>query len=607
MAVATERPTWFQAILDDYRAAVSNSFLVHGNVFDYVEHPEESITPTPYLSQVLSTRFLVVTYSPDEGIVFPSTAADESKRNEAVFREVTGFGQGESTQIYGDEGGEEPLPSEPESALPLIITFLRRADPEGFTSLYGRRGAAIVERMDLITPPGDKATTPPGRLALLSLLHRVGHDDRIAELTNLLIMFAPLLEEVHSDLRAASSGIRSIEIAAPDYPQRLAFCQRTIQEKELTLDGITAIELAAQTAGLFRRHIEDICLRAVRDGGTITRELIQERKAEAIQTEYSGLIEIVDPKFGFDAVGGHELAIDFLKRRVVRTMTDPALVDKVPMGLLFTGPSGTGKTFVADALSNEIGFNSVRGNIDALRGGIVGETGQRAAKFFAGLRALAPCVVFIDEIEQAFRRGTGGPDSGGGGAAENSLFASMLTFFGDPSNRGRILAIGATNRPDGLDPAVKRPGRFDITIPFLVPPTAEDRAEVMVRVSRRLGYGEISNEQFVGIARETDDWTQAELEGLVREASTLVELDGLTLAEALTEARADMVSATADVRYWTDLALKSCNKRSLVPERYRAQMGGGVAEIGARERDSETNQPQPVRRGGQLLDLEDIR
>src|SRR5207248_5393078 len=119
-----------------------------------------------------------------------------------------------------------------------------------------------------------------------------------------------------------------------------------------------------------------------------------------------------------------------------------------PIGLLRVGPPGTGKTFFVRALSKEIGFNAVLLNLANILGGIVGESERNLKKFFTFARALAPVLIFIDELDQTdiSRRGTGS-----GNPVAANLFNSMLQFMNDETLRGRVIVVFASNRPDLID------------------------------------------------------------------------------------------------------------------------------------------------------------
>jgi transitional endoplasmic reticulum ATPase len=586
-------PGWLTTLIHDYQSAVANTFLVHGNVFDYVDHPDRDQVVREYLAGRLAKNFSVVMYSPDEGVTFPgeqSTLADVramAAETRARFEKVSGLGASELDeaerllqQAGQGVGGQTDIPREPERALPVLVDFLAMAngaDTEKGGDGSGKRAVVIVDRLDLIAPPCDKGTAPGSRLAMLGLLHRVGTLRDLNALGNLLVLLAPSLEEVHPDLRAIASGIRALEVPPPDYEARLDFLGRIVARKKLSLDGIGLNELAAQMAGLGLRHIEDVALRAARRTdwpGIIDRRLVRDRKKELLAAEYGGVIEVVEPSVTLDMIGGHQDVKAWLDDWVFGPAEsgDPGDLQYMPLGCLLMGPAGTGKTILGQAIADRLGWNFLFIRPENIKGSLVGESQQKQAKAIRGAEAMAPCVVMFDEVDQKIRRGEGG-SGGGGDAVENDAFARWLEWMSDTTHRGRILMLAATNRPDILDAAFKRRGRFDGKLPLLPPDTARERLSVLSAAINRHcngGLGTLEDADVVTrIGREAESWTQAELEGLVLMAKGLAKIKRTSLDQGLLLAKDRMRTATSDVQRMTLLALAECDDMTLVPERYR--------------------------------------
>jgi len=141
---------------------------------------------------------------------------------------------------------------------------------------------------------------------------------------------------------------------------------------------------------------------------------------------------------------------------------------RVPMGILFTGPMGTGKTFVAEAFAAECGVTAIK--LKNFRSKWVGATEGNLEKILNVVKAIGQVVVIIDEGDRAFGSGEGESDGG----TSSRVIARVKEFMSDTSNRGRILFIVMTNRPDKLDVDLKRAGRLDRKIPFLYSQTPEE-------------------------------------------------------------------------------------------------------------------------------------
>lgn len=579
MTQAAFRTAWLQEILSAYQDEVANVFLVHGNIHDYVEHPEADEPVVNYLATILSRIFTVAIYSIDKGITFGGDAVTQTEAKQR-FETVTGLNrQTAPVDPYAAaipaSQGERPLPSSLNEAVPLLGSFLRDAARDRTRQdEYGKRALVILERMDLIAPPADKGTMPEGARGILSMLHRAGTDSELGVTGNMLIMLSPSLEEVHPDLRLASSGALAVEITPPDFTQRLAYCQRVVERRELQVE-ITLSALAAQTAGLQYRHIETLALRAEGNGKQLTRDMIKAGKAQLYSQEYADVLEIMEPDVTFDMVGGHELAKEWFQNWIVKPIQSDRLQKYMPLGALLMGPAGTGKTFLARALANATGLNCVLFRSAKLKGPYVGESERRLEKALRGVEALAPCIVFLDEVDQGFRRLTGGGGDGGS-AVEGNIFGRMLEFVSDTSHRGRIIFIGATNRPDLIDPAFKREGRLgDAKIPLLPPDSDEERVAVLQAACRRYSL-DATSKTLVKVAALCENRTQAELDGLTLRAQGTAEIMEVGIDEAFLEVVRWSRASTQEVEYWTKLALAEATDARLVPQRWRDRAGVAI-------------------------------
>ncbi|MEM9493271.1 MAG: ATP-binding protein, partial [Myxococcota bacterium] len=148
-------------------------------------------------------------------------------------------------------------------------------------------------------------------------------------------------------------------------------------------------------------------------------------------------------------------------------------------GLLFTGPRGTGKTFVAEAFVKESGLTGLK--LKNFRSKWVGATESNLERILDVIRAIGQVIVVIDEGERSFGSGEDSGDSG----TSSRVIARLKEFMSDTSNRGRVLFIMMTNRPDKLDIDIKRAGRLDRKIPFLYAQSAEQIERVLLAQVRK--------------------------------------------------------------------------------------------------------------------------
>jgi cell division protease FtsH len=263
--------------------------------------------------------------------------------------------------------------------------------------------------------------------------------------------------------------------------------------------------------------------------------------------------QLIDPKrngFSFADVAGVEDAKEELGE-VIAFLKDPtrfqSLGGRMPKGLLLLGPPGTGKTLLARAVAGEakVPFFSISGSEFVEM--FVGLGARRVRSLFRAARKQAPCIIFIDEIDAVGRRRNGG---GGGGHDEhdqtlNQLLVEIDGF--DPSEG--VVLIGATNRPDVLDPALLRPGRFDRQV-NVGNPDLKGRIEILSVHMRKLRLDE--KVQPIDIARGTPGFSGAALANLVNEAALIAARRGADAVDmAAFEAAKDKVLMGAERRSLT--------------------------------------------------------
>lgn len=537
---------WLRTLLSRFEAAESHVFLLHGGIDDYVT---PGFPVMRYLNKAMSGPFdVVVNLSVDQGVTF----AQPHMR--ARFFQVLGA---------ADEAPNEPLLQAPTPMIANALTFLKKAEPQ--------TACVIVERLDAML--GTDLPVSPELKELAMMLHRAGTDSALDTRGNPLILLAPRLESLVADVRDMGSGIRAIEIPLPNYDDRLAFARQRLQnESEVVLSGITVEQLAALTAGLYRRHIEAIILRARATAepgkpGKLTRALSREVQKEQMDMEYGSVMRRIDNDYRLAHVGGLAEAKAYIQHRVVDALKS-GKTQAVPQNVMLVGPSGTGKTLLANAAANESGINCLLVDLSQFLEGVVGGTEAKLAKWKEGVLASAPCIVVLDEIDQKMRRGAGGSDPGGGGSVENRLFGFMLEFFGDPANKGKVVGLFMSNRPKLLDDALL--SRCEAIIPILPAESDEARAAILGAIMRRFGLeAQDSDSWLLTQAGRVVDWSGRDLEQVVTEALAIHQLEGLAVPEAVAEAITYRRPATQDVREQVSQALKACNNLRLMPEKYR--------------------------------------
>ena len=231
------------------------------------------------------------------------------------------------------------------------------------------------------------------------------------------------------------------------------------------------------------------------------------------------LISEKQNKVTFQDVAGVEEAKEEL-REIIEFLKDPPkfqkLGGKIPKGVLLVGPPGTGKTLLAKAIAGEanVPFFSISGS-DFVEM-FVGVGASRVRDLFEQGKKHAPCIIFMDEID-AVGRHRGAGLGGGHDEREQTLNQLLVEMDGFETNEGVIL-IAATNRPDVLDPALLRPGRFDRQV-VVARPDVKGREEILKVHARRIPLA--SDVALMVLARGTSGFSGADLANLVNEAALL--------------------------------------------------------------------------------------
>lgn len=248
--------------------------------------------------------------------------------------------------------------------------------------------------------------------------------------------------------------------------------------------------------------------------------------------------EVEKNRISFADVAGVDEAKEEVQE-IVEFLKKPAAFQKlggrIPKGVLLVGPPGTGKTLLAKAIAGEakVPFFAMSGS--DFEEMFVGVGASRMRDVFADAKKRAPCIVFIDEIDSIGQKRTGAGAIGGNHAYEQTLNTMLVEMDGFDANEG-VIVIAATNRPDTLDSALLRPGRFDRQVVVELP-TLKGREEILNLHGKKIKFA--ADADLSRVARGTPGFSGADLANLLNEAALLAvrkKLDGVDMT-TLEEAR----------------------------------------------------------------------
>ncbi len=221
------------------------------------------------------------------------------------------------------------------------------------------------------------------------------------------------------------------------------------------------------------------------------------------------------PDISYEDLGGLKDEIDQVREMIELPMKHPEIFEKLgigaPKGVLLSGPPGTGKTLLAKAVASETDSQFLTINGPEIMSKFYGESEKKIREIFDQAENNAPSIIFIDEIDSIAPKRDEVQ-----GEVERRVVAQLLTLMDGMNTRGQVVVIAATNRPDSLDPALRRPGRFDREISINVP-DRRGRYEILQVHTRGMPLNE--NVNLDEIADMTHAYTGADLESLCKEAA----------------------------------------------------------------------------------------
>ncbi|MBL7002069.1 MAG: CDC48 family AAA ATPase [Nitrosopumilus sp.] len=226
-------------------------------------------------------------------------------------------------------------------------------------------------------------------------------------------------------------------------------------------------------------------------------------------------IDVSFPRITYDELGGLKTEVQKIREMVELPMRHPELFDKIgvdaPKGVLLYGPPGTGKTLLAKAVAGETNAHFISLSGPEIMGKYYGESEEKLREIFTQAEENAPSIIFIDEIDSIAPK-----RDEVSGEVEKRIVSQLLTLMDGMKSRGKVVVIAATNRPDSIDPALRRPGRFDREIEIGIPDD-EGRFDILSIHTRGMPIDE--KVDLKQISKTTHGFVGADLEVLSKEAA----------------------------------------------------------------------------------------
>jgi hypothetical protein len=425
----------------------------------------------------------------------------------------------------------------------------------------------IVEFAEFVVPRGDALQLGGPFAANTVKVLGWANDPAISHSNIVTVLISEGLHDLNG-LIVDNPHAAALHVPLPSEPEMLGYIRalEAAQFRDLAATSEVPIEtLAARLTGLSRVGARTAIALALGTEQKITSAWLGRIKKDLIERECQGLLEFIESPFTLDNVAGHDAVKAWLREDT--SLLRRGALRALPMGYLITGRIGTGKTFLVQCWAGEIGIPCVV--FKNFRDRWVGATESNLEKIFAVLRALGQVVVFVDEADQAAGKREGGDGDSGLSGRVYSMLAKEMS---DTRNRGRIIWVFATSRPDLLEVDLKRQGRLDVHIPLFPPETREEREALLLAIARKLKFPLTAGD----LPPFADNVTLGgnELEGVLVRALRTYELSDEprrpirdVLADLLRDVRPN--PHTRKLEYMDLVAVKECTDVRFLPERFR--------------------------------------
>ncbi len=587
--------SWAREMRSVFRSGTTSQFILFGNVFDLQPvaretGPTEYVSLRRFLAEVMFAPFdVVLLYDRGKGIRVRK-GGDQFH----LFLKVFDTFQGTSWASLPDTGPDKletldlsgQLPRDPKRALELIDRFLRAGLArtrmvDGKPVADPLKIAVLIDYAHYIAPAGEPLYISGDLSQSIIQILDWSSDPAVTAAFVTTVLITETLADLNGVL-VENPHTAKISIGLPDAAELGAY-MRDLTAGVPDFDLICEVPrevLAERLVGLSRINARNLVQRAVSAGEKITGKYLTKVKKELIEKEAFGRLDFIESERTLEDVAGHGEAKAWLRQDV--QLLKKGVTKAIPMGYLLTGRIGTGKTFLVQCLAGEVGVPCVE--LKNFREKWVGATEGNLEKVFGVLHALGQVFVFVDEADQVTgRRGASEGDAGLSGR----IYAMLAAEMSDTRNRGKIIWIFATSRPDLLEVDLKRQGRLDVHIPLFPPQDRESRQALFGAMARKLKM-EVAPEDLPPLP-DNDQIGGNEMEGVLvralREHETQPEgSPARAMPQVIAEVVADFRPSahTERLELMDLLAVKECTDSRFLPPRYREM---SLAKVNERIRE----------------------
>jgi len=576
--VYTQRPAFAERIIEKYVSAQSNIFLVYGNTKDiYPVEPDRYVNLVDFFIEALikPTRpdapRIVIIYDPAEGITFPNP----------MDKVLIGRAIGESRLEKVLSGSRTDVGT----ACAALREFTRlnvMVPAAGDPARKIRKDFAIILRYGEAVAPAsrDELLFDADRIRVVTLENWFSDSAFVAS-SDILFLIGETLSGI-SDRVVDLPYVSTIRIDRPSEEERRCYIDHVMTTEQAGM-AVPVSQVVLGSAGLTLLSIRQIFRQARYKAQTITPQLIAEKTREIIEKELEGHIEFPVLTYGFEKVIGASRLLKKLNQlKACLQGGDPELM---PVGILVPGANGVGKTFIYRAFAKECGWVAVV--LKNIRGPYVGQTEKNWERIRSVLESMGSVMVIYDEADTEI-----GGRSAQTHDVDRRLFGNILKMMSEPTNRGRIVWIIITARPDRLEPDIKRSGRAGEHLPVF-DSEGEEKEAFLHHILKQaaIELDAFPPDQKAEFLELTSRYFPADFDHLVTAVKRRRLVEGRITPEMIVEEVKDFIPADVarQREYQELLAVLECTSRELLPDRY-ANLSREEVEMRVREIRAMTGQ-----------------
>ncbi|MBF0408590.1 MAG: AAA family ATPase [Candidatus Riflebacteria bacterium] len=576
-------PRWANEMADIFRSGTVSQFILYGNVSDWVhadatDEKNSLFSLNDFLTKVMFAPFeVVLAYDRGKGIrtlkggdLFAQFLKIFDVWHHTSYSSFPSLPQNDPGKVL--ELGNL-LPKEPKRVLELIDRFLRsglsrtKNTPDGKSVSDPLKVAIIIDYVQYLFPRTDPAYISGDMVETLIKVLDWASDRAISSANIATCLVCENLSDLNGQI-VENPFSAKIRIDLPNAEEVKNFIVKITSDIEdfKEVCDIDRDSLGQKLEGLSRVDIQNLVRRATKNKRKISMDYLRTVKKELIEKSAFGRIEFVESSKRLENVASHREAKTWMYQdaQLIRRGKFRAL----PMGYLISGRIGTGKTYLVECFAGEAGIPCVE--LKNIRDKWVGASEGNLEAVFKILHAMGQVIVFVDEADQwAGKRSGGDGDSGLSGR----LYSMLAREMADTRNRGKILWIFATSRPDLLEVDLKRVGRLDVHIPLFAPQNLEDKKELFASLAKKNRIEILPSE--IPDFPEDVDLGGNEMEGILIRASRMYEMQedndqkkpaGYFIAEAVKEYKP--MSHAERLEFMDLIAVLECTDAKFLPEKF---------------------------------------